>query len=129
MSECHHCETNPDFPFRCQYCDAVFCEDHRLPEAHDCDGVRFLSDPGKRFESKFSDEIVRTNEEIRAPEPIEPEYTVGTRPDPEYDGSPDTELTAEAKARNMEIELDREKPSLYDPNSGLIGWIKGLIKR
>lgn len=92
MKDCDHCRQQSDLPFECSYCGGVFCEGHRLPEAHDCDGVHFLSDSGKRFESKASNEVVRSDEEIQRPEPIDPEYTVGSRPDPEYDTAPDVKL-------------------------------------
>ncbi len=29
--------------YRCYYCDNVFCEDHRLPEKHDCAHVMSAS--------------------------------------------------------------------------------------
>lgn len=114
MTECLYCGSQADLPFRCQYCDGVYCESHRLPEAHDCDGVEFLADPGKRFESTFTDEIVEEGEPIRSPEPIDPDYTVGTTPEPEYAPSPDVEL----KGR------EDDGPE----RSGVIGWLKRLIE-
>lgn len=92
MQDCNHCRQQSDLPYECNYCGGVFCKTHRLPESHDCDGVRFLSDSGKRFENKTSNEVVGTDEEIRRPEPIDSEYTVGSRPDPEYESAPDVEL-------------------------------------
>lgn len=92
MKDCDHCREQSDMPFKCNYCGGAFCETHRLPESHDCDGVRFLSESGKRFESKVSNEIVQSDEDIRGPEPVTPEYTVGSRPDPEYESSPGVEL-------------------------------------
>lgn len=92
MKDCDHCRQQSDLPFECSYCGGIFCESHRLPESHDCDGVRFLSESGKRFESKASNEVVRSDEKIQRPEPIDPEYTVGSRPDPEYESAPDVTL-------------------------------------
>lgn len=207
MADCLHCGVQSDLPFRCQYCDAVYCKEHRLPEAHDCDGVSFKINLGKHFESNSFDEIVakvekeectksgsvadtdsrerstrsgedsthreplfdfdeyhrkiskeyqsdprdyeyheknseshqsdpnesvvRSVDDIKPPEPIEPDYRVGRRPSSNFEGapSPDTELTAEAKARNMDIEIDRKRPKLFDPDSGLIGWLRRLFNR
>lgn len=92
MAECQHCGEESNLPFRCSYCDVVLCNDHRLPESHDCDGVEFLSDPGKRFESKFNGEVIHEADEIDPPEPLEPAYTVGTTPDPEYESAPPVTL-------------------------------------
>jgi predicted nucleic acid binding AN1-type Zn finger protein len=33
-----HWET-ADLPFECNYCNKIFCQDHRLPEQHNCDGL------------------------------------------------------------------------------------------
>lgn len=92
MSDCVVCGDDSTLLFQCSYCDGVYCETHRLPEAHECDGVRFLSDPGKRFESKFNDEIVQEGDEISGPEPLDPEQTVGSTGDPNYDSSPPVEV-------------------------------------
>lgn len=116
MTECQHCKGESDMPFQCHYCKAIFCSDHRLPEAHECDGVRFLTDPGKRFESLFTDEVVHTDEEIRKPEPIEPEYTVGNTPKPDYDKPPDVETNTE--------KIDPEGDS---KRSGLITKLRKIV--
>jgi len=36
---CQNCGKKTTLPFRCKYCGDVFCDDHRLPEAHKCDGI------------------------------------------------------------------------------------------
>lgn len=36
---CSSCQKKTTLPFRCKYCGGVFCDDHRLPEAHNCDGI------------------------------------------------------------------------------------------
>lgn len=97
MKTCHHCGTDAEFPFECQYCGGVYCPEHRLPEGHDCDGVEFLTAAGKRFESKFSDEVVTANDSIRSPEPITPEDSVGDTPDPQYASSPEVRLKDERR--------------------------------
>jgi hypothetical protein len=33
---CYHCGKEVQMPFRCNYCNLTFCEEHRLPEAHNC---------------------------------------------------------------------------------------------
>jgi len=115
--ECIVCGRDDELYFRCSYCDGAFCSSHRLPESHECDGVRFLSDPGKRFESKFTGEVVEEGEGIDPPKPFKPKYTVGTTPEPEWDPSPDTELKPSAGEPD-----DEPSVPLY---TRLLSWIRG----
>lgn len=39
-ASCMVCGRRELLPFRCSYCDGVFCSEHRLPEKHDCPGLR-----------------------------------------------------------------------------------------
>ena len=38
MVKCVKCGVETYMPFRCNYCGGYFCEQHRLPEFHDCNG-------------------------------------------------------------------------------------------
>jgi Zn-dependent protease len=38
MVKCDKCGVETYMPFRCNYCGGYFCEQHRLPEFHDCKG-------------------------------------------------------------------------------------------
>ena len=38
MVKCDKCSVETYMPFRCSYCGGYFCEEHRLPEFHDCKG-------------------------------------------------------------------------------------------
>lgn len=42
MSEnrCDYCGREVYLPFRCPYCGGKFCEEHRLPENHNCPSLR-----------------------------------------------------------------------------------------
>jgi predicted nucleic acid binding AN1-type Zn finger protein len=33
---CYFCGRDVDIPFRCNYCNLIFCSEHRLPESHNC---------------------------------------------------------------------------------------------
>lgn len=35
---CHYCLDSVYLPYRCHRCGGYFCEEHRLPEKHDCPG-------------------------------------------------------------------------------------------
>ena len=37
--KCTKCGQNVTMPFKCKYCGSLFCDDHRLPERHACDGL------------------------------------------------------------------------------------------
>jgi len=34
--KCHYCGKEVTLPFKCPFCGQYFCEDHRLPENHNC---------------------------------------------------------------------------------------------
>jgi Zn-dependent protease len=38
MVQCDKCGKETYMPFRCKYCGGYFCDEHRLPELHDCTG-------------------------------------------------------------------------------------------
>ncbi len=39
MGICYFCGKEVELPFRCPYCNLTFCDDHRLPEQHNCVGL------------------------------------------------------------------------------------------
>lgn len=39
MVECDECGKETYMPFRCRYCGGYYCEEHRLPEFHNCTGL------------------------------------------------------------------------------------------
>ena len=41
MVSCDRCGRDIYMPFRCNYCGGYFCDEHRLPEFHECRGVRW----------------------------------------------------------------------------------------
>ena len=53
MVGCSVCGQPLKNPRECSYCDRVFCAEHRLPERHDCAGVRNWERRGRRFDSGF----------------------------------------------------------------------------
>jgi hypothetical protein len=95
MYDCYTCGEPVSMPYECNYCGEYNCPDHRLPEAHDCDGVKFFAEGERWFQDKSTGDVVSSKSEIDMPEPIEPKYTVGTRPEPDYESSPPVELKSE----------------------------------
>lgn len=87
MPDCSVCGETEIYPYRCNYCDQVYCSDHRLPKNHRCSGLSKANTHGPDFRGSKPDEGARRI----GPQPIEPDYTVGTTPDPNYAGSPDVE--------------------------------------
>lgn len=39
MAECSYCGEEVEVPFKCKFCDEIFCSSHRLPENHECVGL------------------------------------------------------------------------------------------
>ncbi len=40
MVKCSYCGKEEALPFKCKFCGEVFCSDHRLPESHECLGLK-----------------------------------------------------------------------------------------
>ena len=38
--KCYYCGSFVSFGFTCSYCGGYFCSDHRIPEKHECVGLR-----------------------------------------------------------------------------------------
>ncbi len=63
--KCSFCKKpfSESMPFRCKYCEKMFCSEHRLPENHDCEGLKSLKNKVERGdfvmfpEKKVSKEI------------------------------------------------------------------------
>ena len=50
MARCAVCGKEVLMPFRCAYCGEYFCSEHRLPEKHNCPGLRAAASP---YEKEF----------------------------------------------------------------------------
>lgn len=37
---CIVCKVSEGLPYTCKFCSQEFCSQHRLPETHDCDGLK-----------------------------------------------------------------------------------------
>ncbi|RLF60354.1 MAG: hypothetical protein DRN25_02905 [Thermoplasmata archaeon] len=40
MVKCSYCGKEAALPFKCKFCGEYFCADHRLPENHECPGLK-----------------------------------------------------------------------------------------
>lgn len=47
MVECEHCGKDIDLPFKCKFCGETYCDEHRLPENHDCLGLEEYKERSK----------------------------------------------------------------------------------
>jgi hypothetical protein len=45
-NRCDYCGKYEMLPFKCKYCGGTFCSGHRLPEYHDCAGLRIMKQGG-----------------------------------------------------------------------------------
>jgi len=50
MAKCAVCGKEILMPFKCSYCGEYFCAEHRLPEKHNCPGLRAAASP---YEKEF----------------------------------------------------------------------------
>jgi hypothetical protein len=95
MFDCDQCGESAELAYQCNYCGGRYCSEHRLPEGHSCDGVEFLSGTRGWFRSKESGDVVSSSAEMKSPDPIKPEYTVGATPSADYESSPEVTVTAD----------------------------------
>lgn len=40
MTMCYFCNQEVELPYQCNYCNQIFCFQHRLPPNHDCSNIR-----------------------------------------------------------------------------------------
>lgn len=57
MVECDTCGTETTMPYECRHCNGTYCAEHRLPEAHDCPGLKQWEQQGPVFDSGFDDSV------------------------------------------------------------------------
>jgi hypothetical protein len=55
------------------------------------------------FRNKSTDEIISSRSDFDTPEPITPELTVGTTPEPEFDSSPPVRVTSDAEGETSRL--------------------------
>lgn len=89
MADCDVCEGDDNLPNRCRYCDGVFCVEHRLPEAHDCAGLKVVgASTSEEIFDVAAPEDADWVEKDRPYEVVKPE-TMGSTQEPEYASGPD----------------------------------------
>jgi uncharacterized protein len=47
-NRCDYCGKYEMLPFNCKYCGGTYCSSHRLPEYHECLGLRAMKEGGRR---------------------------------------------------------------------------------
>ncbi|MDP6459280.1 MAG: AN1-type zinc finger protein [Candidatus Hydrothermarchaeota archaeon] len=60
MALCSYCERSEVMPFKCKFCGEMFCSDHRLPENHECLGLRRFKEERSREPEKWIYEPFQT---------------------------------------------------------------------
>jgi hypothetical protein len=77
--KCYACEASTGLPFKCKFCSHQFCDEHRLPEDHNCSGLKSYKEKrlkelrrGKRVEMVYSPSKTRKSAKSRVSERFEP---------------------------------------------------------
>jgi predicted nucleic acid binding AN1-type Zn finger protein len=39
---CYQCGRRVTMPYKCKFCGGLYCDKHRLPESHECEGLKSL---------------------------------------------------------------------------------------
>lgn len=68
MPACHYCGATPNVPNRCNHCGEPVCEDHALPENHDCVGLKVTD---KTVLGTDDDAILGAGEDDSSQQPLE----------------------------------------------------------
>lgn len=58
MAKCDICGEEESMPYHCRHCGGTYCADHRLPEAHDCPGLKQWENQGPVFDSGFDERVL-----------------------------------------------------------------------
>ncbi|GGL31940.1 rhomboid family intramembrane serine protease [Halarchaeum grantii] len=66
MATCDRCGTQVGMPYRCRFCGGSYCEEHRLPESHDCPGLEEWNDPSGVFGEYEEEERSRVDRAVDA---------------------------------------------------------------
>jgi len=64
MTNCNFCGNKLDgLPWKCKYCHGTFCNEHRLPESHDCVGLKqYKERNSERWQKNFSEAVSQTSQ-------------------------------------------------------------------
>lgn len=101
MPDCFVCGRQPNIQKRCNHCSEPVCEEHALPENHDCVGLKVNSGGGKHFENDFPDD----NSGISKPKP---------RRNKHADWEPESKSTGDLDERAKRINEESNHPRTQD---------------
>ena len=74
MPYCQYCGKETYLPFKCKYCGGIFCSEHRLPEKHECPGLKKGVPLDYSLREEELPEYVETEEEYEIP--VKPKRTL-----------------------------------------------------
>ena len=118
MPKCEYCgESTTRLTYKCSYCDQMLCQSHRLPETHDCPNLANARPPTSLGQTANADVDLSRGMDKSLPEIDKPElrkraeaeaegqpysvaevqHTVGTKPEPNYEPTPDVAVDGSIK--------------------------------
>jgi len=118
MPKCEYCgESTTRLTYECSYCDQTLCQSHRLPETHDCPNLANARPPTSVGQTANADLDLSRGMDKSLPEIDKPElrkraeaeaeeqpysvaevqHTVGTKPKPNYEPTPDVAVDGSIK--------------------------------
>lgn len=138
MPTCEYCNRpTTNLTYTCSYCNKTLCQSHRIPETHDCPkladarpptSVGQTGDAGVDL-SRGADESVEDidlselRERAEAEAEGEPysvakvDQTVGTRPEPDYEPTPDVAIDGSVKREGQTVEETEQTDNVDDGRS------------
>ena len=72
--KCFTCESTVVMPFNCKFCSQKYCDEHRLPEDHECQGLQLYKEEkitnfreGKNMNMIYSSKKAKTKTNFLQP--------------------------------------------------------------
>jgi hypothetical protein len=104
MPVCDQCG-NEDVSHDCSYCDGTFCSRHRIPESHECSGLKNRQIAAELEAAASEGAVIGRVEEEDNQEDVDL-----SRPEPDVAASPDMNLDGSIEQSEHPERIERDQP-------------------
>lgn len=104
MPVCDQCG-NEDVSHDCSYCDGTFCSRHRIPESHECSGLKNRQIAAELEAAASEGAVIGRIEEEDDEEDVDLSC-----PEPDVSTSPDTKLDGSIEKSEQPERIERDQP-------------------
>lgn len=115
MSRCNYCGKETADAFKCSHCGSEHCQDHRLPEYHDC--PLFVKAEAETPTYAEVHAETRTASGIEAPEPMDPSENKHSRPGSSSENESKSASTSSSESQSAQKQKRRSSSSRSSTDS------------